>query len=199
MEREGKRPLRQRLASFLGGLTGPTKLAVAVIGAIGTVVGTLTAVGVIGGGSSGSAPGGTGSRATVVTAADWARRANAICARTSDVRAALPTPQPGLGQQEALDLIKTAATLQQRLLRDLAVLPRPAEQQQQIARLLRVGAEINNSSSELVADLTLGNFAGAQKRARELSRQNTDFNRTAIDLGATTCAEGGSVADALGG
>ncbi len=198
MEGKRKRPLRQQLASFLGGLTGPVKVAVAVIGAIGTVVGTLTAVGVIGGGSGGS-PGGTGSRTTVITAAAWARRANAICARASDARAALPTPQPGLGQQEAVDLMTTAATFQQRLLRELAVLPRPAEQQQQIARLLRVGAEINNSSSELVADLTLGNFAGAQKRVRELSRQNTDFNRTAIDLGATTCAEGGSVADAFGG
>src|SRR6266511_1931072 len=133
-----------------------------------------------------------------MTETDWARRANVICARTSATRAALPPPQPGLGQQEAFDLIKTASTLQQGMLRELAALPRPAEQQQ-IMRLLRAGAAINNSMSELVNNLTLGNATGAQKRLRELSRLNTQFNRAAVDLGATTCAEGGSVADTFGG
>jgi hypothetical protein len=213
MDGGGRRPLRQQLASFFSEITGPMKAAVALIGAVGTVVGTLAAVGVIGGGSGGSAAsvgsigagsggsaaGGAGSRITRMTAADWARRANAICARTNDTRAALPTPRQGLGQQEAVDLIKTASTLQQRLLRELAALPQPTEQQHQIARLLRVGAEINISASELVDDFTLGNFTGAQKRVKELSQLNTDFNATAIDLGATTCAEGGSVADAFAG
>jgi hypothetical protein len=102
--------------------------------------------------------------------------------------------------QEIADLIKTASTFQERLLHDLAALPRPpADQQQQITRLLRVGAEIDNSTSELVDDLTLGDLAGVQTRAGRLSQLNTSFNHTAIALGATDCAEGGSVADVLTG
>jgi hypothetical protein len=195
----GRRPLRRQLASFFGEMTGRLKVVVALIGAVGTVVGTLTALGVTGGGSGGNATTRSASTVPLVTAADWGRRANAICARTNDTRSALPTPQPGLGQQEALDLIRTASTLQQRLLRELAALARPKEKQAQIAQFLRVGAGINDSASELVDDFTLGNIAGAQKRVHQLSRLNTEFNRRAVDLGATTCAEGGSLADAFAG
>jgi hypothetical protein len=194
----GRRPLRQQLSSFVVEMSAPLKALIALVGAIGTVVGTLTAVGVIGGGSGGSAATGGRSRSAVVTVADWARRANAVCARTNETRAALPTPQKGLGMQEIADLIKTASTFQERLLHDLAALPRPpVDQQHQITRLLRVGAELDNATSELVDDLTLGDLAGVQERAGQLSQLNTSFNHTAIALGATDCAEGGSVADVL--
>ena len=84
-------PLRQQFASFFGAMTGRLKAAVALVGAVGTVVCTLTAVGVIGGGSGGSTAVGGASHVTAMTAADWARRANVICVRTNDTRSALPT------------------------------------------------------------------------------------------------------------
>lgn len=174
------------------------KSAVAVVGAIGTVVGTLTALGVIGGGSGGTAAAGNQPQRSVVTVAEWARRANAVCARTNDARAALPPPSKEVGQQEASDLIKTAFTFQQRMLRGLAALPRPAEHLQ-IDALLRLGASVNDAAGELVNDLTVGDLAGVETRARQLARLNTAFNRSATNLGATTCAEGSSVADVFGG
>lgn len=197
MDKQGKRPLRQQFSSLVGETARPLKASIAVIGAIGTVVGTLTAVGVIGGSSGGSAAA-SQSRSNVVTAADWTRRANAVCARTNETRASLPAARQGLGMQEIADLIKTASTLQERMLHNLAALPRPAAgRQQQITRLLRIGAEMDNSTSELVDDLTLGDLTGVQQRAGQLSRLNTSFNQTAIALGATDCSEGGSLTDVL--
>ena len=191
MARRKEQALWPRVRSFFSGLTGAVTATAALIVA---VVGALTAVGVIGGGGSGK----SSDRPVTVTAAEtksWAAQANDACARANDTISALPQPKKGMGAGEATDLVKSAATVGHRMLRDLSALTPPQGQEQQVKQFLTLGAAVNNNLDEFAADLTLGDIAGVQKRVATLQRVNTQFNKAAIALGATTCAEGSSVSD----
>lgn len=130
--------------------------------------------------------------------ATWAARANAICARANDTTGALPDPH-SVAPSDVGGYVKTASILEQRMLRELNALPAPADQEAKIEAFLTVGAKMSDATSELANDVTLGNLAGAQRRAALLSRLNTRFNNAAVALGARTCAEGSSVGDVFGG
>jgi hypothetical protein len=188
---EAKPPLTERIGSFFSSLTGLLTGAAALIGA---VLAILTATGVIGGGDGGSEQAEPASANTKT----WAARANAICARANDTTGALPNPRT-LAPTDAAGYLKTAAVLEQRMLRELNGLPAPKDEQAKIDSFLNVGSRMSDTTSELANDVTLGNLAGAQRRAVVLSRLNTQFNRAAIALGARTCAEGSSLGDLFGG
>ncbi|MGZ4439593.1 MAG: hypothetical protein ACXVZN_04380 [Gaiellaceae bacterium] len=193
MEGSAEPTFWRRLRSFFSGLTGFITATAALIVA---VVGALTAVGVIGGGS-----GGTTHAAATAAMPSWASQANAICARSNDTVAALPQAKAGLGADEVTALVKTSATLGHQMLRDLTALTPPKGKEQEVATFLRLDAALNNDLDELTADLTLGKLAAAATRATSLKTANTRFNQAAIQLGATTCAEGSSLGDVslLGG
>jgi hypothetical protein len=181
------RTLWQRIRSFFTGLTGFITAAAALIVA---VIGALTAVGVIGGGNSGSSP-----SAITTTTQSWVAQANEICARANDTVAALPQAPKGISMEEAATFVKSSTSIGHRMVRDLTALTPPRGKEQEVAKLLSLGTEVNNNLEEFVADLTLGDVVGLQKRAVTLQRVNKEFNQAAVDLGATTCAEGGSVSD----
>ena len=180
----------QRVRSFFTGLTGFITATAALIVA---VVGALTALGVIGGGGSG---GSTAQSAVVTTQTrTWAAQANEICARANDTVAALPQPKKGISMEDAAALVKGSTSIGHRMVRDLTALTPPPGKEEEVARFLRLGVEVNNNLDEFVADLTLGNVAGLQTRGAKLQGLNKEFNDAATALGATTCAEGGSVSD----
>jgi hypothetical protein len=183
---ETNRRLRQRLGSFFSSLTGLLTGAAALIGA---VVGILTAVGVIGGGAQ---------HAPAQTAASWAARANAICAQTNETVGALPDPH-SIAPTDVAGYLKTSVVLGRRLLRRLTVLAPPSGREAEVAGFLRLGAQLNDATSELAHDVSLGDLGAAADRATQLSHLNTRFNDAAVALGATTCAEGSSVSDVFGG
>jgi hypothetical protein len=185
-----KPPLLQRIGSFFSGVTGLLTGAAALIGA---VLAILTATGVIGG-----EDGGAHAQPASTNTQTWAARANAICARANDTTGALPDPH-ALAPSDAAGYLKTAATLEQRMLRELNALPAPKDEAAEIEAFLSVGAKMSDATSELANDVTLGNLAGAQQRATLLSRLNTRFNNAAVALGARTCAEGSSLGDVFGG
>jgi hypothetical protein len=184
-----RRPLRQQIGSFFTSLTGLLTSATALIGA---VVGVLTAIGVIGGGSGSQGASATQSKAT------WAARANAICATANDTTGALPNPRT-LAPSDAASYLKTALVLEQRMLRELNALPAPKSKEAQVATFLRVGAKMSDATNELADDVAVGNLAGLEQRATLLSRLNARFNNAANALDARTCAEGSSLGDLFGG
>lgn len=178
-----KRTFWQRVGSFFTGMTGWMTAAAGLIGAVFVV---LTAVHVIGGNS--------GQPSTALR--DWAASANDICARSNDAIAALPPP-PSIGKntKEAEDVIRSAVTIGRQMLRELEALTPPEGKEFPVTQFLRIGAEMNGVASEFLDDLLVGDSSGAQSRLAELSRVGTEFNSAAINLGATTCAEGGSLSD----
>jgi hypothetical protein len=191
---EPKQRLQQRLASFFTSLTG---LLTATATLIGAVVAILTATGVIGGGNNGEHRG-TDVPSNGQNQTSWATQANAICARSNDTIAALPNPH-SVAPSDVASYLKTSVVLEQRMLRELNALPVPKDSGGQIDAFLKVGARMSDATSELANDVTLGNLAGAQQRATQLSQLNTRFNHAAIELGARTCAEGSSLGDVFGG
>jgi hypothetical protein len=190
MGRGTKRSLGKRLGSFFSGMTGWMTAAAALIAA---VVGGLTAVGVIGGGSAGSGSAAVPSAQASMTVRDWAARANKICGRYNDAINALPQAQSiGKNASEAADLIRSSDKLSHQMLRELTALTPPKGKERQIAQFIRLGADLNGGLDVLTDDVTVGDLSGALKQTAEVSRLNTEFNQAAIALGATTCAEGGS-------
>ena len=187
MEGSTDRTLWQRVRSFFTGLTGFITATAALIVA---VVGALTAVGVIGGGGSGSSP-----PQPTVTTVSWAAQANDVCARANDTVAALPQAPKGISMEAAAAFVKGSLAIGRRMVRDLTALTPPPGKEQQVARFLDLGVQLNNGLSEFVSDLTLGDVAALQTRGASLQGLNKQFNQAAVDLGATTCAEGGSVSD----
>jgi hypothetical protein len=190
MEETTNRPLRQRIGSFFTSLTGVLTSTAALVGA---VVGILTAVGVIGGGS-----GGTHSASSAPSRATWAAKANAICADANEATAALPDPHT-VARSDIAAYLKTSAMFERRMLRKLNALTPPNGQEANVASFLDVGARMSDATSELADDAALGDLAGMAQRASQLSRLNTRFNNAAIAVGARTCAEGSSVTDIFGG
>jgi hypothetical protein len=81
--------------------------------------------------------------------------------------------------------------------RELAKVAKPEQQRAQVEELLRLGAGINENTEEVLADFTSGNIADAQQREGTLSGLGNKFDKAAIKLGATTCAEGASFSGGL--
>lgn len=192
MAENADRSLWQRARSFFSGLTGFVAATAALIVA---VVGALTALGLIGG--SGDSRG-TGTPPPVAVTTDtraWAARANEICGRSNDTVAALPQPAKGIPTAEATGLVKTTVTIGHQTLRGLTALTPPPGKERQVASFLRLDAAVNSDLEQLADDLTLGDLAAVERRAAILGSANTAFNKAAIALGATTCAEGATLTD----
>jgi hypothetical protein len=173
------------MSGFLAGTT-------ALVTAVGGLVAILIQVGVIGGNGQSSNGGGQ----TTTRTADWAAQANDICARANDLITALPNPKT-VDPQVALGMGQQALRINRQMVRELAKLPPAEHQRGEVEDFLRLGADLNDNTEELLADFTSANLADAQQRAGTLSRLGKRFDRAAIDLGATTCAEGASFSGGL--
>ncbi len=175
------------MSGFLAGTT-------ALVTAVGGLIAILIQVGVIGGNGGSSKGGGQ----TTTQSPDWAPQANDICARANDLITALPNPKT-LDLQAALGMGQQALRINRQMVRELAKLPKPERQRAKVEEFLRLGADVNENTEELLADFTNGSIADAQQREGTLSRLGKKFDGAAIELGATTCAEGASFSGGLPG
>jgi hypothetical protein len=171
--------------SFWSGLSGALAGVTALLTAIGALIAVLVQVGVIGGGGGGS--GATTSAAMV----DWAAEANEICDRANELFDELPDAESA-EPSEALGLVERALSINRQMVRELTKLPKPDQQREQVAEFLRLGARLNESSEEMIAAFKVLNIEAAQQRQAELSTLGSQFDAAAVDLGASTCAEGAS-------
>jgi len=191
----GEEAMTDENKSFWSGMTGILAAITALVSAVGGLIAILVQVGAIGG--NGTPSGGTATTPLSTTtaalaASDWAVQANAICARTNDAIDVLPEPE-SLDPEVALKAGKQALSINKRMLRDLAALPRPADRKVEVEDFLRLGAQMNEGAEELFAALLVGDIAKAQERSSSLSRAGKLFDDSANSLGAYTCAEGASL------
>jgi len=186
--------------SFWSGTSGFLAGTAALVTAVGGMVAILVQVGVIGGGSSngGSTNGGStnGGGQTTTQTIEWSSQANDICARSNDLITALPNPKT-LEAEAALQFGQQALRINRQMVRDLVKLPKPADRATEVDGFVRLGADVNDTTEELLADFTSGNAVDAQQRLSTLSRLGERFDAAAIALGATTCAEGSSFSGGL--
>jgi hypothetical protein len=182
---------------FWTSLLGLLTASAGMITAIGGLIAVLIQAGVIGGGDSAASNGGsTPPPATTIVGRSWAQQANDICARTNDAIDALPDAQ-ALTPEAAPAMMKEALKMNQRMVRDLSALDQPADDRPQIRLFLTLAADINGTTEELLANVSTGNVAELQKNFDSLSRLGEEFDDAAVDLGATTCAEGASFTGGL--
>jgi hypothetical protein len=130
----------------------------------------------------------------------WAAQANQICARANDAVDDLPQPNTNNLDADAITTFvqygRASARISRRMLRDLAALTPPSDQQADVAEFLRLGAKMNEAADEMWAAFAGGDLLAAQAQEQPLSSAGKRFNAKARDLGATTCAEGASLAGA---
>jgi hypothetical protein len=167
-----------------------------VIGAVAGLIGILIQLGVIGGGGESSNTVGTRGYPT------WAAQANEICQRTNDSIQALPNPQivdpNATGAMESLANLGAGALKINRLMvRELSALEPPARNRERVEEFVRLGARANEEFEEMLADVKSGNLGDLQARQQSLSALGQRFDSAAVDLGASTCAEGASFAGGL--
>jgi len=184
--------------SFWRGISGPFAALTAFFTAVAGLLAVLIQIGVIGGssGSSNDDASGGGDRTSTVSTADWASDANRVCARANELITGLPSPKT-LDPDAAIEMGRQALRINRQMVRDLSELPKPEKQQAQVAQLLVLGARINENTEEILADFTTGNLADIESRQSALSRLGQQFDDAAIDLGASTCAEGASFSGGL--
>jgi hypothetical protein len=181
---------------FWSGMSGFLAGTAALVTAIGGTIAILVQVGVIGGGSSNGGSGNGGGGQTTTQTVDWSSQANDICARANDLITALPNPKT-LESDAALQFEQQALRINRQMVRDLVKLPKPTDHVTEVDRFVRLGADVNETTEELLADFTSGSLGDAQQRASTLSRLGERFDAAAIALGATTCAEGSSFSGGL--
>ena len=174
--------------SFWSGLSGGLAATTALITAVGALLAVLVQVGVLGGGD-GDGGGGTGATGTTtVDVVAWATEANDECDRTNRLISGLPTtPDP----EDVVEWMRQALRLNQQMMRELTALPRPLEERGRIAAFLRAGARMN----EVTEDFVMAGVSDLEALLRyqtEISAAGKEFDRVAVDLGASTCAEGSS-------
>jgi hypothetical protein len=180
---------------FWSGMSGFLAGTAALVTAIGGTIAILAQVGVIGGGSSNNGSTDGGGQTTTQTV-DWASQANDICARTNDLITGLPNPK-SVDTDAALQFGQQALRINRQMVRDLVKLPKPALRASEVERFVRLGADVNDTTEELLADFTSGSLGDAQQRLSKLSGLGERFDAAAIALGATTCAEGSSFSGGL--
>jgi hypothetical protein len=183
--------------SFWSGATGAIAAVTALITAVGGLLAVLIQLGVVGG--NGNESQGAISPQVTTSQPNWAKQANAICARTNDAINALPDESETSDPASALAQIREALTLNKRMVRDLAALTPPPDRQTDVEEFLRLGAGINDAAEEFVAGLRAGDVILAQQQVSRLKRLGRSFDDSAIGLGATTCAEGASLSGSMVG
>jgi len=176
---------------FLSGVSGTIAGVAALITAIGGLIGALAGLGVIGGGGKSSARDDNQSALVVSKADDWAGQANKICAQANDTIAALPDPKT-LNIESGATIGRQSVRISQQMFRDLAALPKPAAKVRQIDNFLRLGTRTNEVGARLFDEWRLRNFAAVLRDEPVLSRLGQKLDSAALQLGATTCAEGTS-------
>ena len=176
--------------SFWSGLSGALAGVTALLTAVGALLAVLIQVGVIGGDDDGN---GGGSSGTTTSAAmvDWAGEANEICQRANELFDELPDAER-VQPSEVLGVLKQALSINRQMVRELAKLPKPDQEREQVTEFLRIGARLNESSEEMIAAFRALNIEAVQQRRKELSTLGSQFDAAAVDLGASTCAEGAS-------
>ena len=176
--------------SFWSGLSGALAGVTALLTAVGALIAVLVQVGVIGGGDDGN---GGGSSGTTTSAAmvDWAGEANEICDRANELFDELPDAER-VQPSEVLGVLKQSLSINRQMVRELTKLPKPEAEREQVTEFLRVGARLNESAEEMIAAFMVLNLEAVQQRQAELSTLGTQFDAAAVDLGASTCAEGAS-------
>ncbi len=178
-----------------GILTG----SAALLTAVGGLIAVLIQAGVIGNGDDKTPAAASGQQGTTVAqATTWAVQANRICERANEAIEDLPKPEASnvqsLGLEGMVEVGRDALRINRRMVRQLAALSGAEEDAAEIDAFVRLAANINEATEELLVDLRTGNVLAAQKQASEVSRLGERFDERAIDLGATTCAEGASSA-----
>lgn len=174
---------------FWSGVSGALAAITALLTAIGALIAVLVQIGVIGGDDGN----GGGGAITVTTAAmaDWAGEANEICERANELFDELPDPETA-EPSEALGLVERGLSINRQMVRELTKLPKPEEEREQVTEFLRLGARVNETSEEMIAAFKVLNIEAVQQRQTELSTFGSQFDAAAVDLGASTCAEGSS-------
>jgi hypothetical protein len=182
--------------SFWTTMPGMITATAGLITAVGGLLAVLAQVGVFGGGGSENAA------AHVTTAAgpSWSVQANRICARANDAIDDLPEPtatnRDKLGVQAMLAYGRTASKINRRMLRDIRELTPPPDQQADVTDFLRLGAKMQEAADEMFAAFAVGDLGAVVEDQSMVSAAGKRFDAKAIDLGATTCAEGASLGGA---
>lgn len=175
---------------FWSGLSGALAAVTALLTAVGALIAVLVQVGAIGGDDGN---GGGEGVITVTTAAmaDWAGEANEICERANELFDELPDAETA-DPSQALGLFERALSINRQMVRELTKLPKPDEERERVTEFLRLGANVNETTEEMIAAFKALNIAAVQERQTELSTLGRRFDAAAVDLGASTCAEGTS-------
>lgn len=181
--------MTEQKRSFWSGLSGALTAITALLTAIGALIAVLVQVGVIGGDDGGN--GGGGGTTTSAAMIDWAGEANDACERANELIDELPDADRA-DPSEALGLAERALSINRQMVRELTKLPKPEPQREQIEAFLRLGASINESSEEAIAAVKALNIEAVRQREAEISKFGGEFDAAAVELGASTCAEGAS-------
>jgi hypothetical protein len=176
--------------SFWSGLSGALAGVTALLTAVGALIAVLVQVGVIGG-DDGSGGGEGAITVTTAAMADWAGEANEICERANELIDELPDAETA-DPSQALGLAERALSINRQMVRELTKLPKPEEERERVTEFLRLGARVNETTEEAIAAVKALNIAAVQQREAQLSTLGGQFDTAAVDLGATTCAEGAS-------
>jgi hypothetical protein len=187
-------PSSESKKSFWSTLPGILTAVTALITAVAGLVAIFVQIGVINGDEDSSLNG--GSPTLTSSSKSWTAQANEICARANDSMDALPDPQaigPAmLDPESAVKLGDLSLGIGRRMLRDLGTLEAPEGGEADVEDFLRLGAEMNQATEELLARLRVGDPLAAQEKVSAVSEAAQRFDDAAIELGATTCAEGAS-------
>jgi hypothetical protein len=182
--------MTEQKKSFWSGLSGALAAITALLTAVGALIAVLVQVGVIGGDDGGNGGGGSGTT-TSAAMVDWAGEANEICERANELLDELPDAERA-DPSEGLGLAERALSINRQMVRELTKLPKPEPERERIVEFLRLGAGINESTEEAIAAVKALNIAAVQERQAEISTFGRKFDAAAVDLGASTCAEGAS-------
>ena len=127
----------------------------------------------------------------------WPAQANEICDRANESIDALPEPSveslETLGPDAFVGYGEAALTINKRMVRDLGELSPPPQQEGDARELVLRGARMTEAAEELFAALRVGDVDGVQRQQRALSTAGKAFDDKALEVGATTCAEGASL------
>jgi hypothetical protein len=141
--------------------------------------------------------------ATPAAGQSWVAEANKICERANDTISDLPEPNTAsldtLGADALVGYGVTAVNVNKRMIRDLGELTPPSDERAAHQELVRRGAAMTEAAEEFFAALRIGDVAAAQRQESALSKAGERFDAQAIEVGATTCAEGASLGASFGG
>lgn len=127
----------------------------------------------------------------------WTAQANEICDRANESVDALPEPSANSLETFGADALvgygEAALAVNKRMVRDLGELSPPPDQRADARELVLRGARVTEAAEELFAALRVGDVDGVQRQQRALSIAGKGFDAKALEVGATTCAEGASL------